>query len=242
MSTTIPTNNVNVISFEDIKELFREVARQSQETDRQLKKQREETDRQIKETDRQLKETDRQLKETDRQCKKQHEETGRYIKETERQLREMFKKTDKKIAELGDRIGEIVESMVEGGIVDKFNELNYSFNFSKCARRFEFNNSKLNIAGEIDLLLMNDDTELLVEVKTSLSIEDVDDHIKRIENYRRCAGSTSGKRKIFGAVASGVNRKGAGEHALKRGLFFITQSGESFKIMSPPKGVKLKTW
>jgi chromosome segregation ATPase len=220
MSTTTPTNNVNVISFEDIKELFREVARQSRETDRQLK----ETDKKIQETDRQLKETDR------------------YIKETDKQLREMFKETNKKIAELGDRIGEIIESMVEGGIVDKFNELNYSFNFSFCSRRAKFKNVELNIAGEIDLLLQSTDTLLLVEVKTNLSVEDIRDHIERIKRYRRCLDADGIKRKIFGAVASGVSNDNISKYVLKRGLFLITQSGESFKIMSPPKGVKLKTW
>jgi hypothetical protein len=219
----MPTD-MNIISFEDVKELFREVARQSQATDKQIK----ETDRQLRE---QLKETDRQLKETDMQ-----------IKETDRQLREMFKKTDKKISELGDRIGELIESMVEGGIVKQFNELNYSFNFKQCSRRVEFGNDQFHISGEIDFLLGNGDTVLLVEVKTNLSISDVKDHLKRLEHYRCCLDADGKKYKILGAAAGGVVRKNVRDYVLKQGLFLITQSGESFKIVTPPDGVELKTW
>ncbi|MDR1269782.1 MAG: PD-(D/E)XK nuclease family protein [Planctomycetaceae bacterium] len=215
-ATKMPTDT-SIISFEDIKELFREVARQSQETDKQ-----------IKETDRQLRE---QLKETDMQ-----------IKETDRQLREMFKKTDKKISELGDRIGELIESMVEGGIVKQFNELNYSFNFQQYSRHVEFCNNQLHIAGEIDFLLENGDTVLLVEVKTNLSISDVKDHLKRLEHYRCYLDAGNKKYKILGAAAGGVIPQNVRDYVLKQGLFLIAQSGESFKIVTPPDGVELKTW
>jgi hypothetical protein len=204
-ATKIPTD-MSVISFEDVKELFREVARQSQETDKKIQ------------------ETDKQLKETDRQ------------------LMEMFKKTDKKISQLGDRIGELIESMVEGGIVKKFNELNYSFNFKQCSRHVEFYNDELHISGEIDFLLENGDTVLLVEVKTNLSISDVKDHLKRLEHYRCYLDAGDKKYKILGAAAGGVIPKNVRDYVLKQGLFLITQSGESFKIVTPPDDVKLKTW
>ncbi|MDR1140993.1 MAG: PD-(D/E)XK nuclease family protein, partial [Planctomycetaceae bacterium] len=195
-ATKMPTD-MSIISFEDVKELFREVARQSQATDKQIK----ETDRQLRE---QLKETDRQLKETDMQ-----------IKETYRQLQEMFKKTDKKISELGDRIGELIESMVEGGIVKQFNELNYSFNFQQYSRHVEFCNNQIHIAGEIDFLLENGDTVLLVEVKTNLSISDVKDHLKRLEHYRCYLDAGNKKYKILGAAAGGVIPQNVRDYVLK---------------------------
>ncbi|MDR1140903.1 MAG: PD-(D/E)XK nuclease family protein, partial [Planctomycetaceae bacterium] len=178
-ATKIPTD-MSVISFEDIKELFREVARQSQETDKQLKEQ---------------------------------------LKETDRQLREMFKITDKKISQLGDRIGELIESMVEGGIVKQFNELNYSFNFQQYSRHVEFCNHQLPIAGEIDFLLENDDTVLLVEVKTNLSISDVKDHLKRLKHYRCYLDAGNKKYKILGAAAGGVIPQNVRDYVLKQGLF-----------------------
>ncbi|MDR1268130.1 MAG: PD-(D/E)XK nuclease family protein, partial [Planctomycetaceae bacterium] len=188
--------------------------------------------RQIKATDRQLRE---QLKETDKQLKEQ-------LKETDRQLRERFKITDKKISQLGDRIGELIESMVEGGIVKQFNELNYSFNFQQCSRHVEFCNHQLPIAGEIDFLLENGDTVLLIEVKTNLSISDVKDHLKRLEHYRCYLDAGNKKYKILGAAAGGVVSTHVRDYVLKQGLFLITQSGESFKIVTPPDNVKLKTW
>ncbi|MDD3527254.1 MAG: hypothetical protein PHX39_09940, partial [Bacteroidales bacterium] len=67
----------------------------------------QETDKKFKETDKQFKETDKKFKETDKQ-----------FKETDKQL----KKTDKKIKELSalftSQWGKLVESLVEGDLVN----------------------------------------------------------------------------------------------------------------------------
>jgi hypothetical protein len=120
--------------------------------------------------------------------------------------------------------------------------LNYSFNFNQCSRHVEFCNEQLHIAGEIDFLLENGDTVLLVEVKTNLSISDVKDHLERLKHYRCYLDAGDKKYKIFGAAAGGVVLKNVRDYVLKQGLFLITQSGESFKIVTPPEEVKLKIW
>jgi rubrerythrin len=232
--SNIPANNSN--SFEDIKELFREVARQSQETDKKLL----EVSRQIQETEKMFLEVARQSKETDKkilEVSRQIQETDKMFLEIRRQSQETdkrFRQTDKKISELGDRIGEFVEAMVEGNIVSKFKKLNYSFN--GYAPHFEFFNDDLGIFGEIDFLLVGNELELLVEVKTKLSISDVKDHLKRLEKYRRYQTALGKKNKLLAAVAGGVVSKEVRAYVLKQGLFLLIQSGESFQIFEPPKG------
>ncbi|MDR3199785.1 MAG: hypothetical protein LBU34_18110 [Planctomycetaceae bacterium] len=241
MSTTQTTNN-NSVSFDDIKELFKQTSREFQEIKEMFKetdRRSQETDRRFQETDRRFQETDRKFQETDRKF----QETDRKIQETALQIKEtdkQIKETNKKIAELGDRIGQIIEAMVEGNIVQKFNDLDYSFN--RYMPHVEFINKELGICGEIDFMLENCDTALLVEVKTHLTIPDVKDHIKRLEKYRLYQDATGRPCKLLAAAAGGVISQNVCDYVLKQGLFLIRQSGESVTILTPPKGIKLRTW
>jgi len=179
----------------------------------------EETDRRMKETDRQMKETDRRLKETDRQMK----ETG------------------KKISALGSRIGEIIEHMVKGNIVAKFQKLGYEV--TEFSRNKFFENKKLGIRGEIDLFLDDGEVAVLIEVKTTLETTDVRSHIERLEKYRRCTDAKGvNKRRFIGAVAGAVVSDDAVRFAQESGLYVIVQSGEAVEILTPPAGFQAKEW
>jgi hypothetical protein len=225
--TTVNTPTDSPFSFDDVKEMFKENGRQLQEVREMLKELAQETKEMFQETDKEFKETKEMFKETDKK-----------FKETDKK----FKETDKKISQLGDRIGEIIESMVKGGIVEKFNQLNYPFHFNRCGQHVKFYHDQLLISGEIDLLLENNDIALLIEVKTNLTVSDIQYHLKRIEKYRCCLEAEGKKYKLFGAVASGVIHEDIKNYVLKQGLFLITQSGDSFKIVEPPKEIKLKIW
>jgi tRNA G10 N-methylase Trm11 len=60
-------------------------------------------------------------REFDRRMQESSVKFDRMSKETDRRMKE----TDKKISKLGYRIGEIIENMVEGSIVKKFQALGY---------------------------------------------------------------------------------------------------------------------
>jgi hypothetical protein len=200
----------------------------------------QETDRIVQETALQMKETDRKMQETAEQLKEIQQETARILQETAREMRENDRRTNKKIAELGDRIGELVEVMVEGGIVCKFRALGYPF--TQCSRRVEFENKELGISGEIDLFLENGDCALAVEVKTNCSVRDIQDQMKRMEKFRQYADARNDKRQFFAAVGGGVIRKTVQEYALKQGIYVIIQSGDAVEIAALPKGFKPKSW
>jgi chromosome segregation ATPase len=217
-----------VLTYEQLLVSLRETDRIVKETALQMK----ETDRKMQETDRIVKETALQMKETDRKM----QETDRKMQETDRQI----KVTNKKISELGDRIGEIVEVMVEGGAVRKFQELGYPF--TQCARRVEFENKELEISGELDLFLENGDCALAVEVKTNFTMRDVQDHVKRLEKFSRYARTKGDQRRFMAAVGGAVIRREVQEYALKRGIYVIIQSGDAVEIVTLPKGFKAKIW
>jgi seryl-tRNA synthetase len=208
------------LSFDKIWELFQEIGRKQAETARHM----EETDRQMKETDRRMEETARHMKETDRQ-----------IKETAKQMKE----TDKRVGELTNRFGDVVEHMVVPNLVTKFNELGYKF--TKSSPNVTFQDFEHDIFAEADAYLENGDCIMIVETKVTPNIDDVKDHIERMEKIRRYADFHNDKRKYFGAIAGVVMNENIREYILKQGFYAVVPSGETFSIISP-KDNKLREW
>jgi hypothetical protein len=173
------------------------------------------TNEQIKGTDRMVKENAERLKETDR-----------IIKETAQQMKE----TDKRVGAITNRFGEMVEYMIIPNLVAKFDEL--GFTFTK-ANRTEITDRKHNIITEVDAFLENGDTVMIVEIKTKPNIEDINDHIERMEKLREYADLHNDKRKYLGAMAGVVFSESEKTYALKKGFYVIEPSGDTFNIIEP---------
>ena len=206
----------NPPSFETVWAILQEVAKsqrenaeRQKETDRQIKESQRETDRQIKENAERQKETDRQIKETDRQ----------------------MKEYNKRFGDFTNRFGEVVEYMIAPNLCEKFKEFGFIFQKSNSGTRVS--DKENNIHFEIDVMLENGDKAMLVEVKTKLTTEYINDHIERIEKMRTYADLHGDKRAFLGAVAGVVMPSNVKEYALKQGLFAIEPSGETFNITPP---------
>jgi hypothetical protein len=130
--------------------------------------------------------------------------------------------------------------MVEGDIFGKFEKLGY--HFTGCTRRYKFKNNKLDIKGEIDFFLEDGETAMLVEVKTTLEIEDITHHFERMKKYCRYADAKGDKRELIAAVAGAVVSEKVQEFAHQNGMYVIVQSGDAVKIVKPPKGFQVKEW
>jgi hypothetical protein len=153
-----------------------------------------------------------------------------------------IEKTSQEVGKLGSSIGRIIEHMVAGNIVAKFQAFDYEI--TRCSQRHEFHDCKgLGISGEVDLLLENGEVAILIEVKTTLETADVRTHIERLEKYRKCADLGGfDKRRFIGAVAGAVVSTEVANFAQKKGMYVIVQSGEAVEIVTPPKGFKAKEW
>jgi hypothetical protein len=163
------------------------------------------------------------------------QELARRSEETDRR----FKETDRKISKLGGRLGELVEHLVAPNILEKFNKLGYVF--GKYGLDVSFVDATGDFLAEVDILLENGDVTLAVEVKSKLLIEDVRDHISRMEKLRRYAGEHGDSRKLLGAVAGAIIPKESKTFALKNGFYVIEQAGDTVKI-DIPDGFKPKEW
>jgi hypothetical protein len=192
----------------------------------------QETNRQMKETDRKMKETDRQMKETDLRIEARNAETERFI-------RELTAKTDRQIGKLGSRLGEMVEHIMSPKLQKKFEKFGYRFNHLSRNHAIEDQNKKR--LAEVDVLLENGEYAMAVEVKTHLTTEDVQDHVKRMGILRRIADEHQDRRKYLGAVAGAVIDKEVPDYAVKNGFFLINPSGETVDIEAP-EGFKPRIW
>ena len=94
------------------------------------------------------------------------------------------------------------------------------------------------------MLLENGDIVILVEVKTTLKIDDVKEHIEQLKEYRRHINKNGNidKRQLIGAVAAGSVAENVIKFAQRQGLYVIVQAGRTVEIIPPPEGFVAKKW
>ena len=171
------------------------------------------------------------------------QETNRRMQETDRQMQETdrrMRETDKKISKLGSRLGELIEELVLPNITEKFNKLDYTF--TKAAQNTKYKSRKGEVIAEADVLLENGDYVMIVEVKTKPAIDDVRDHIRRMEILRQYADEHGDKRKYLGTLAGGIVEDNVREFAQKSGFFVLEQTGETVRISAAPPAWRPKEW
>ncbi|GHT41499.1 hypothetical protein FACS189443_3370 [Planctomycetales bacterium] len=228
--------------YNQIMEMFRvnEVQRQKEAAERAAERKEREAEWEAK--------MKKELDERDARWaaeRKEAEAAREAAREAERQKdaaerKEAEKKLNKQIGFLSNRIGDIIQAMVEGNIVDKFQRMGYEF--TQCANNVKFRNKKQEVIGEIDLLLEDGDVALLIEVKTTLEEADVKEHIVRLEKYGRYADAKGDKRRFVAAVAGAVVSQSVRNFAHQNGIYVIVQSGEAVRIIKPPKGFTPQEW
>ncbi|MDR1902197.1 MAG: hypothetical protein LBQ88_07965 [Treponema sp.] len=167
------------------------------------------------------------MMETDRKF----QETDRKFQETDRMIKEMAKETDRKIGSLGGRFGELIEHIMAPNIREKFNALGYVF--GRTSTDVKFANTDGSTLTEVDVLLENGEVVLAMEVKAKLHLDDVRDHIERMEKLRLYADAHGDRRRFEGAVAGAVIPEGVKLFAIKNGFYVLEQTGDTVKIDVP---------
>ena len=170
------------------------------------------------------------------------QETDRIVKD----IAERQKKTDEQMGGLHNRFGEMAEHLVKPGINKRFNEMGYHFD-EIAEGNYKIQDENGKIKAEIDLLLQNDNTVMAVEVKATVKIKHIDEHIKRIEilrDHRRKRNERQNvidNRKVEGAIAGAIFAAEVKKAAIEAGLYVIEQSGDTMKI-KVPEGFVPRRW
>lgn len=172
------------------------------------------------------------FKESDRKFREMVEERRQESNETDRKLREISRETDRKIREvsesigrLGNKLGDFVEGMVRPAAVRLFRERGIDVH----EVHQNVNSQRGEEAVEIDLLVVNDADVIAVECKSTLSVDDVNEHLARLAKVKRLLPAYAGKR-IMGAVAAMVLPDDVARYAYRQGLFVIAQTGDHLTV------------
>jgi hypothetical protein len=156
----------------------------------------------------------RMFAETDRRLDKRFEETDR-----------RFRETDKAIKELATLFtgqwGKLIEALVKPSALKLFQER--GVNVTETYQRVESyrNGSQM----EIDILLANDQEAVVIEVKTTLKVEDVRAFLDNLTRFTFFFPRYKGLN-LYGGMAGIQIEEGADRFAYRHGLFVLASSGE----------------
>jgi hypothetical protein len=166
-------------------------------------------------------------------------ETDRRFKETDRKFqetRELLDRLSRRFGDLGNRLGEFVEAMVEPAVVELFRRQGLDVN--EVYPRLKLGHGRERI--EIDLLVVDGDTAVAVECKSRLSVEDVERHLERLAKIKRLAPRYADT-KIHGAVAGMVVDEEAIQAAEAAGLWVLVPADGMVVIGNQP-GFTPRVW
>lgn len=176
---------------------------------RDLGESQKETDQQIRELRDSQKETDRQMKETDRR-----------LQQRQQQLDELFT----------GQWGKLMESLVEGDLIKLLKERNIQVDsMAPHGRKGKRNGEDF----EFDIIAINGSEIVVVEVKTTLKLKNVDHFIAKLQRFTYFIPEHKDK-KIYGAVAYLKANESSDSYSEKQGLFVIRATGSSASISNPP--------
>jgi hypothetical protein len=246
------------VTIEDIYQLFRasaeEFDRRLRESDRRAEAAKLESERRAEAAERHRAEIERILAEakleSDRRAEAAKLESERRAAEAERRAAESKAESDRTIAELKrtaertsravdsltTRWGRFVEELVEPAVIRLFQEK--GIEIKEIYPRARVN--RQGIAMEIDILAVDDTELVLVECKSRLSQDDVDEFIEKLSRFK-IAFPHYKNQQAYGAVAAIEINEGVDRYAYKKGLFVIKPSGDTVAIINDA-AFQPKTW
>ncbi len=165
------------------------------------------------------------------------------LQDAQKELQDAQKETDREIkavsasvGRLSNRLGQFVEEAVRPSAVRLFSQ-----------RGIDVHEVYQNVTAkregeslEIDLLVVNNEDVVLIECKSNFSHDDVNEHLKRLDKFKRLMPTYSEKR-ISGAVAGMVLPENVVAYAIGKGLYVIGQNGDHLELRNEV-GFVAKVW
>ena len=168
------------------------------------------------ETARRMQETDRRMQETDRLM----QETGRRMDDNSseiRRLNELFT----------NQWGKLIESLVEGDLVRLLQQRGVAVQHTVTNPRQNYGERRW----EFDIVAVDGEQVVVVEVKTTLRVPDIDHFIERLDQFPELMPEYADRR-VHGAVACLKAYQESDVRAERLGLFVIRATGSSASIIN----------
>lgn len=205
--------------FTEIKAILKELVKSQAETNLKF----QETDAKFKETDAKFKETDAKFKETDAKFQEMTErfkETDVKFKETDLQIKRAF-------ALFEGQWGKLIESLVEGDLIGLLQQRGVEVHHTM--QRVKGNRNGQNF--EFDIIAHNGKEIVIVEVKTTLRVKQVQHFIEKLRYARQWLNEYQDY-KVYGAIAFLRAEEGSDVYAENEQLFVIKATGKSATIIN----------
>ena len=168
-----------------------------------------------------------------------HQGLKKSLDESQKRIEKNLSNLSRHVGGLSNSVGELTESMFSGKLRKQFAQYGITV-WSQSVRRTFTEGDR--IIAEADIFIENGDYAIPVEIKTKLTKQSVNEHIKRIGRMRQNLDSKGDKRKLIGAVAGGVIPDNVLKYAQEKGFFVLTQSGDNVVIADTPSGFKPREW
>jgi len=226
------------VTIEDIYKLFQnsqeKADRRAAEFERFMAESKAEADRLMAESkaeaDRRAAEADRRAAEASRLMAESKAEADRLAAEREKSLAKLEKtveRTSKAVDALTTRWGRFVEELVEPAVLRLFQARGIDVKEVHPQVRTK----RQGVAMEIDILAVDDTELVLVECKSRLSKDDVDEFVDKLNRFKISFPHYESYR-TYGAVAGIEINEGIDRYAYRQGLFVIKPSGEGVAIIN----------
>jgi len=234
------------LTFEKVWAVLMQTQKMMQDSNAAMQKQLEESRKLMDESQKRSEELRKKTEKAIADSQKDIADSRKSIADSQKSIADSQRKTEKIVADLtknigglGNTFGRFTEAMFSTELWKKFNELGYTF--TRQAPRMKFYENG-QVLAEVDFFLENGMYAMLVEIKTELSLDDVDSHLVRIGKIRHYLDARNDGRKLVGAVAGGIVSESVLNYAQRKGLFVIQQTGDSVAIASTPDGFKAREW
>ena len=171
-----------------------------------------------------------------RETDKKFEEIDTRFKEIGRKFAQVSREVSRAVGSLTGEWGWFVEGLIAPGAVTMFKERGIEMD-----KIFQMVNSHRDGDHiQIDILGVGEEYAVLIEARSKLSVEDVQEHIERMKAFKRFSPEYS-DRKVVGAAAGIVIDENVDKFAYRQGFFVIGQTGDTVKILND-EGFKPKAW
>lgn len=224
------TQEKDVPTWAELKEMILETSRQMRENERQRK---EEQERKEKKWEEEQKRKEEEQKRKEEEQKRKEEEWRQEKIQMRREMREMNNR-------FFSQSGHIIEGLMEHSSIRMFQERGYDIDH--CWKNYKRHNKASGYRAEYDLVLIDDTIAIVVEVKINCTRRDVDHFIEQMGHFKELSPEYAHK-EILSAVAAVNYERDADKYAHEQGLFVIrVDEDEDIFSLDPSDNDTLRKW
>ena len=160
------------------------------------------------------------------------DEVWKLFRETDARLDARFSETDLRFQETDEKLrrlegmfgiqwGRLIEALVAPAALQLFRDRGIDVHTSFQRQKSRINGRTM----ELDIVLEDDLASVVIEVKSLINVEDIDDFLADLHQVSTFFSHFGGRR-IYGAVAGLEFAAGADRYAYRQGLFVLGLTGE----------------